>query len=35
MYRSRGWSFVEVTASSHPQLTPVGTRGWLQDDTLE
>jgi hypothetical protein len=35
MYRAHGWSFVEVTASRHPQLTPVGTRGWLQDTSLE
>lgn len=34
MYRAHGWSFVELTTSSHPQLTPVGTRGWLLDTSL-
>jgi len=35
MYRAHGWSFVEVTASGHPELTPVGSRGWLQDTSVE
>jgi hypothetical protein len=35
MYRARGWSFVEVTRSSHPQLTPAGTRGWMMDSSLD
>jgi len=34
MYRAHGWSFVELTTSSHPQLTPVGSRGWMLDSSL-
>ncbi|XXF77173.1 hypothetical protein P2318_29585 [Myxococcaceae bacterium GXIMD 01537] len=34
LYSANGWGFVELTASTHPGFSPVGSRGWLMASSL-
>lgn len=34
LYSANGWGFVELSASTHPGFSPVGSRGWLMTSSL-